>query len=156
MCRLHLPNPRAACPARGMRRKGCEPAAMLTLGAFAFLLASVFGSYLVSGGSIEVLAEALPFEMWTIGGAAVASFVMANSEHELKHSVAKFKKIFSGAAFGKSDYVDLLSLLYFLVRLASTKGNMALEQHIEKPGESPAFQKFPKILANNFASSMIC
>jgi chemotaxis protein MotA len=129
---------------------------MLAIGAFAFLLASVFGSYLLSGGSIEVLAEALPFEMWTIGGSAVASFVMANSVHELKHSVVKFKKIFSGAAFGKNDYVDLLSLLYFLVRLASTKGNMALEPHIENPAESSAFQKFPKVLANHFASSMIC
>jgi chemotaxis protein MotA len=129
---------------------------MLTIGAFAFLLASVFGSYLVSGGSIEVLAEALPFEMWTIGGAAVASFVMANSMHDLKHSTANFKKIITGAAFTKSDYIDLLSLLYFLVRLASTKGNMALEVHIEKPEESPAFQKFPKVLANHFASSIIC
>jgi chemotaxis protein MotA len=129
---------------------------MLTLGAFGFLLVSVFGSYLVSGGSIEVLAEALPFEMWTIGGAAIGSFVMANSMHELKHSVGKFKKIFSGAAYRKSDYVDLLSLLYYLVRLASTKGNMALEPHIENPGDSSAFQKFPRILANKFASTMIC
>ncbi len=129
---------------------------MLVLGAFVFLLVSVFGSYLVSGGSIEVLAEALPFEMWTIGGSAVAAFAMANSMHELKHSVGKFKKIFSGAAYGKSDYVDLLSLLYYLVRLASTKGNMALEPHIENPTESSAFQKFPKVLANHFASTMIC
>jgi hypothetical protein len=129
---------------------------MLALGAFAFLLASVFGSYLVSGGSIEVLAEALPFEMWTIGGSAAASFVMANSMHDLKHSMANFKKIFAGAAFSKSDYVDLLSLLYFLVRLASTKGNMALEPHIENPADSSAFQKFPKVLANRFASAMIC
>jgi chemotaxis protein MotA len=129
---------------------------MLAIGAFAFLLACVFGSYLVSGGSIEVLAEALPFEMWTIGGAAVATFAMANSMHELKHAVGKFKKIFSGASYRKSDYVDLLSLLYFLVRLASTKGNMALEPHIENPGQSSAFQKFPKVLANHFASTMIC
>ncbi|HXA23243.1 MAG TPA: flagellar motor stator protein MotA [Acetobacteraceae bacterium] len=129
---------------------------MLAIGALGFLLASVFGSYLVSGGSIEVLAEALPFEMWTIGGSAVAAFVMANSMHELKHSIAKFKKIFSGAAYSKSDYIDLLSLLYYLVRLASTKGNMALEPHIENPGESSAFQKFPKVLANHFASTMIC
>jgi chemotaxis protein MotA len=129
---------------------------MLTIGAFAFLLVSVFGSYIVSGGSIEVLTEALPFEMWTIGGAAIASFVMANSMHEAKHSMAGFKKIFVGAAFKKVDYVDLLSLLYFLARLASTKGNMALEPHIEKPEESAAFQKFPKVLANHFACSMIC
>jgi len=129
---------------------------MLSLGAFAVLLGSVFGSYLVSGGSIEVLAEALPFEMWTIGGAAAASFVMANSLHDLKHAVGGFGKIIKGAAFRKSDYVDLLSLLYFLVRLASIKGNMALEPHIEKPSESPAFQKFPKILANHHATAIIC
>jgi chemotaxis protein MotA len=129
---------------------------MLTIGAFVLLLGCVFGSYILSGGSIDVLAEALPFELWTIGGAAVFSFVMANSVHELKHSLGGFKKIFSGSAFKRSDYVDLLSLLYFLVRLATTKGNMALEPHIEKPDESPAFQKFPKVLANHFASSMIC
>jgi chemotaxis protein MotA len=129
---------------------------MLSIGAFAFLLACVFGSYIVSGGSIEVLMEALPFELWTIGGAAVGAFVMANSMHDVKHSTAGFKKIFKGSAFKRSDYVDLLSLLYFLVRLASTKGNMALETHIEKADESPAFQKFPSVLANHFATAMIC
>jgi len=129
---------------------------MLPIGAFVLLLGCVFGSYLVSGGSLEVLIEALPFEMWTIGGAAIAAFIMANSMHDLKHSLGSFKKIFGGAAFHKVDYVDLLSLLYFLVRLATTKGNMALEPHIEKPDESAAFQKFPKVLANHFASSMIC
>src|ERR1700758_398177 len=129
---------------------------MLTIGAFILLLGCVFGSYTVSGGSLDVLAEALPFELWTIGGAAVASFAMANSMHDLKHSFGSFKKIFGGASFKKSDYIDLLSLLYFLARLASTKGNMALEPHIEKPEESPAFQKFPRVLANHFAVSMIC
>ncbi len=129
---------------------------MLTIGAFVLLLGCVFGSYIVSGGSFDVLVEALPFELWTIGGAALAAFVMGNSPHDLKHSVGNFRKIFGGSAFKKSDYVDLLSLLYFLVRLATTKGNMALEPHIEHPDESPAFQKFPKVLANHFASSMIC
>jgi chemotaxis protein MotA len=129
---------------------------MLTVGAFILLLGCVFGSYLVSGGSVDVLVEALPFELWTIGGAALAAFVMSNSVHDLKHSTAGFRKIMSGAAFKKSDYIDLLSLLYFLMRLATTKGNMALESHIEKPDESPAFQKFPKVLANQFASAMIC
>src|SRR6185436_627983 len=99
---------------------------MLTIGSFVLLLGCVFGSYVVSGGSLEVLEEALPFEMWTIGGAAAASFIMANSMHDLKHSLGGFKKIFSGASFKRSDYIDLLSLLYYLCRLATTKGNMAL------------------------------
>jgi chemotaxis protein MotA len=129
---------------------------MLTIGSFVLLLGFVFGSFVLSGGSFEVLSEALPFEMMTIGGAAVAAFIMANSMHDLKHAVGASKKIFAGAAFKKSDYIDLLSLLYFLMRLATTKGNMALEPHIEKPEESPAFQKFPRVLANRFASATIC
>src|SRR6185437_12872891 len=129
---------------------------MLPLAALGFLLLCVFGSYVVSGGPIAALAEALPFEMWTIGGAAIGIFVISNSMHDLKHALRNFRKIMSGAAFGKTDYVDLLCLLYFLVRLASTKGNMALEPHIEKPEESAAFQKFPRILANRFATAVIC
>jgi chemotaxis protein MotA len=125
---------------------------MMAIGALVFLLGCVFGSYLVSGGAIAPLEEALPFELWTIGGAALGSFIMSNSMHDVKH----FGKIIKGAAFNKSDYVDLLSLLYFLVRLASTKGNMAVEPHIEKPQESAAFQKFPRILANRFATATIC
>jgi chemotaxis protein MotA len=129
---------------------------MLSLGGFGFVLACVFGSYLVSGGSIEVLVEALPFELWTIGGAAIGAFLMGNSLHSIKHMLGGFGKIVKGSAFKKSDYTDLLCLLYFLIRLASTKGNMALEPHIEHPQDSSAFQKFPKILANHFASAIIC
>ncbi len=129
---------------------------MLTIGGLVFLLICVFGSYLVSGGSVGPLAEALPFELWTIGGAAMGSFVMANSMHDVKHTLGGFGKILKGAIFKKPDYIDLLSLLYFLMRLASTKGNMALEAHIEKPEDSPAFQRYPKILANHHASGIIC
>ena len=42
---------------------------MLTIGGLVLLFACVLGSYLVSGGSMEPLFEAVPFEMWTIGGA---------------------------------------------------------------------------------------
>jgi len=129
---------------------------MLTIGGLGFLLACVFGSYIVSGGSLEPLIEAMPFELLTIGGAALGTFVMSNSMYDVKHTLGGFGKIMKGAAFKKADYVDLLSLLFLLVRLASTKGNMALEPHIEKPTESSAFQKFPKVLSNHHASSIIC
>ena len=129
---------------------------MITIGGLVFLLGCVFGSYVVSGGSVGVLAEALPFEFMTIGGAGVGIMVMSNSMSEIKHMAAGLGKILKGAAYSKPDYVDLLSLLYFFVRLASTKGSMALEPHIERPDDSAAFQKFPKILSNHHANSMIC
>ena len=129
---------------------------MLTIGGLVLLFGCVFGSYIVSGGSLEPLIEAIPFEMWTIGGAAISTMLMANSMHDVKHLLGSFGKMIKGASFHKADYVELLSLLYFLVKLASTKGAMALEAHIEKPEESTAFKMFPKILANHHASTVIC
>ena len=129
---------------------------MLTIGGLGFLLACVFGSYIMSGGSLKPLIEAMPFELLTIGGAALGTFIMSNSIHDVKHTLGAFKKVLKGASFHKSDYVELLSLLYFFTRLASTKGAMALEAHIEKPEESAAFQKFPKIKANHHATHLIC
>ncbi len=129
---------------------------MLTIGGLVFLLACVFGSYLASGGSMEPLIEAAPFELLTIGGAAAATFVMSNSMHDVKHTLGGFGKVMKGAVFKKADYVELLSLLYHLVRLASTKGSMALEPHIEKPEESPAFMNYPKILKNHHATALVC
>ena len=129
---------------------------MIALGGFAFLIACVFGSFILSGGSAAALGEALPFEFLTIGGAGIGVMIMSNSMHDLKHTLGSAKKIMAGAAYTKADYIDLLSLLYFFVRLASTKGSMALEPHIEKPAESAAFGKFPKIMANHHASAMIC
>ena len=129
---------------------------MLTIGGLGFLLACVFGSYILSGGSLEPLIEAMPFELLTIGGAAIGTFLMSNSMHDVKHTIGGFKKILKGATFKKVHYVELLSLLFFFVRLASTKGAMALEPHIEKPNESTAFKNFPNILANHHATDMIC
>ncbi|MGH6877802.1 MAG: motility-associated protein, partial [Rhizomicrobium sp.] len=128
---------------------------MLALGGFAFLMICVFGTYAVDGGSMPALLEALPFEMLTIGGAAIGTFVMANSMHDVKHTLSGMTKVLTGSAYKRDDYVDLLSLLFLLVRLASTKGNMALEPHIENPKDSAAFQKFPKILSNHHASAII-
>jgi len=129
---------------------------MLTIGGLVFLLACVFGSYILSGGSLEPLIEAMPFELLTIGGAAIGTLIMGNSMHDVKHTFGGFLKILRGAVYKKADYVELLSLLFFFVRLATTKGSMALEPHIEKPEESTAFQHFPKLLKNHHASELIC
>ncbi len=129
---------------------------MLTVGGLVFLLVCVFGSYVLSGGSLEPLLEAMPFELLTIGGAAIGTFVMSNSMHDVKHTLGGFKKILKGATYHKAQYIDLLSLLYFFTRLANSKGPMALEAHIEQPEESSAFQKYPAILANHHATAIIC
>ncbi|HUZ64329.1 MAG TPA: flagellar motor stator protein MotA [Acetobacteraceae bacterium] len=129
---------------------------MLTIGGLVFLLACVFGSFIASGGAIGPLMAAMPFELLTILGAAMGTFVMANSLHDVKHTLRGFAKVIRGGTFRKTEYVDLLCLLYFFMRLANTKGAMALEPHIERPEDSAAFRNFPRILANTCATAMIC
>jgi len=123
---------------------------------FVFLLAMVFGGYLIAGGKFGIILAALPFEMMMIGGAAIGSFIMANSMHDVKHTLGGFKKILKGPRYSKADYVEILSLLYWFVRLAQQKGAMALEAHIERPQESAAFAKFPKIAADTHTVTLVC
>jgi chemotaxis protein MotA len=129
---------------------------MTSLAGLGLLLVMVFGGYLLAGGKFGIIIAALPFEMMMIGGAAAGAFIMANSMHDVKHTLGGFGKIMKGARYHKSDYVEMLSLLFWFVRLAQTKGAMALEAHIEKPDESPAFNKFPKIKGDHHATVLIC
>ncbi|MDI3308223.1 MAG: flagellar motor stator protein MotA [Acetobacteraceae bacterium] len=129
---------------------------MMALAGFGVVLGCVFGGYVAAGGKFAIILHALPFELLIIGGAAIGTFVMANSLADLKHMGAGIAKILKGARFGKPDYVEMLSLLYLLVRMAQTKGAMALEPHIEQPQESAAFAKFPRIRADHHAVALIC
>jgi chemotaxis protein MotA len=120
------------------------------------LFAMVFGGYTISGGKMYVILKSLPYEMMMIGGAAVAATLIANSPSTLKGILGGFARTFSGPKWKKADYKDLLSLLFQLTKTMKSKGVVALESHIEKPGESAIFQKYPKIMKDHFATDFIC
>jgi chemotaxis protein MotA len=120
------------------------------------LFVLVFGSYLISGGNMGVIMHALPHEMMAIGGAGVASFLIANSMSVIKGVGGGFAKIFSGPKWKASDYRDLLALLFLLTKTMKSKGVIALESHIENPTESTIFNRFPKIMKDHFAIDFIC
>jgi len=129
---------------------------MTTIAGFVFLLVTVFGGYMLAGGKFGIILKALPFEFMMIGGAAVGTLVMANSIHDVKHIMGGFGKILKGAKFHKHDYEELLCCLFAFVRLATQKGTMAIEPHIERPTESAIFKAYPKIASDPFAVALIC
>ncbi|HEX8469842.1 MAG TPA: flagellar motor stator protein MotA [Brevundimonas sp.] len=120
------------------------------------LFGLVFGSFLMSGGKMDVILHAAPHELMAILGAGVAAFLIANSMGVIKASLAGFGKCFAGPKWKKQDYKDLLSLLFLLTKTMKSKGVIALESHIEKPGESSIFQKYPKVMKDHFAIDFIC
>jgi len=120
------------------------------------LFGMVFGSYAISGGKFDVITHAAPHELMAIGGAAVAAFLISNSIGVVKSSLGGLGKAFAGPKWKKQDYKDLLALLFALTKTMKSKGVIALESHIEKPGESTIFQKYPKVLKDHFATDFIC
>jgi chemotaxis protein MotA len=118
------------------------------------VLISVFAGYVLNGGHIVVLMQ--PFEFLIIVGAAVGSFVTANRKPVLKAAGGAVLGLLKGEKYDKAAYLELLSLLYSVFRLAKTKGALALEQHVEKPDDSQLFQGFPLFYANHHALTFLC
>lgn len=129
---------------------------MLQIGGIVFLFLMVFGGFLISGGSVGVILEALPHEMMTIGGAAIAALLIGGSMYSLKQIAGEMGKIVSGPKWKPADYRDLLCLLFLLTKTMKTKGLIALEQHIERPEESSIFKRYPRIMKDHFALAFIC
>jgi len=129
---------------------------MLQLGGIVVLFACVFGGYMMTGGSLAVVFEALPHEMLTIFGAAIAAMLIAGSVFNLKKIGGSMGQIISGPRWKPKDYTDLLCLLFLLTKTMKSKGLIALEAHIEKPDDSSIFKRYPKITKDHFALDFIC
>ena len=116
------------------------------------VLGSVMGGYMMHGGEILVLNQ--PSEFLIIGGAAIGSLIIGTPSKVLKGLLSQIKATF-GSAPSRTDYLELLAMLYQLFRTIQQSGMMALEAHVEKPAESPILSKYPKFLARHEAADFL-
>jgi chemotaxis protein MotA len=116
----------------------------------------IFGGFLLEDGDLAPILHAAPLELMMIMGGAVGALMVGNSVKTTIATVTGFGKILAGAKWKKKDYADLLALLFTLTKTMKTKGVIALETHIENPGESAIFTLYPKILKDHFATDFIC
>lgn len=110
------------------------------------LLGMVFGGFVLTGGDIHPILEAVPHEMLIIGGAAIAALIIGNSGKELKQFAGGLGKIFKGPTYRKQDFLEAIFLVSGLMKMLRTDGPVALEPHIEDPQSSPIFTQYPKLL----------
>jgi chemotaxis protein MotA len=127
---------------------------MLAIVGIVVVLASVIGGYVANGGHLVVLFQ--PFEVLIIVGAATGGFIIANRKPVLSGAGKALPALFKGEKFNKESYLELLTLLYAIFKMAKTKGALVLEQHVEKPNESALFQKYPSFLADHHAVTFLC
>jgi chemotaxis protein MotA len=129
----------------------------------ALVFICTFGGLLVVAGVekginliTKAILPAMPGEMMIIFGCAVAAFLISNTPSSVKHTLSYFKAVKKAQAYSKDDYIELLSMLFMVFKLARTKGWLAMEQHIENPHESALFQQFPTFHHNLHAVPFLC
>lgn len=119
-------------------------------------LVLVFGGFLLSGGNMDPILHALPYEGMMIGGAGLGSFLAGNGGSVVKKAGSGIGKAFKGSKWKTEDYKDLLCLLFMIAKLIKTKGVIALEAHIENPEESKIFNHVGKIKDDHHVTDFIC
>tara|TARA_R110002110_G_scaffold71027_8_gene190046 strand:+ start:2675 stop:3538 length:864 start_codon:yes stop_codon:yes gene_type:complete len=120
----------------------------------AMVLVSVFGGYAAMGAHLGVLFQ--PFEAVIILGAATGAFIIGNPPAVLKSVGGLLGTLFRGPRYDKAAYLELLGLQYTLFKLAKSKGNLALEAHVENPGDSSIFNQFPRFSADKHSVEFMC
>lgn len=125
---------------------------MLVIVGAIVVFASVIGGFVWAGGPLIVLFQ--PSEYLIIVGAAAGSLIISTPMSVLRALASNVRKFFS-ARPGKTDYLDLLAMLYQLFKVTQQSGVMALEAHVEDPAAGPIISKYPKFLANQAAVSFL-
>lgn len=117
-------------------------------------LVCMLGGFVAMGGHVGVIWQ--PWEFVIIGGAALGTFVVANPIKTIYDTGSSMKEAFAGSGPGRQQYLEVLGILYFLMRELRGKPRNEVEEHIDSPSESPLFQQFPSISANRDLTTFIC
>ena len=114
---------------------------------------AVLGGYSIHG-DLRVLWQ--PIEYLIIFGGAFGAFLIANPKRVVVGSLKAVGKVIKGPKYNKDAYEELLGVLFSVFKLAKTKGDLALENHVEHPEESTLFANFPSFQSDHHAVEFLC
>jgi chemotaxis protein MotA len=117
-------------------------------------LGAIIGGYAAEGGHLSVIWQ--PSEYLMIAGAAVGTFVVANSLNTIKDTGRAVLDGVTGKMLGQRDYLDILGVLYALMRELRGKARNEVETHVDNPDESEIFKSFPNVLKDKQLTHFIC
>jgi len=114
----------------------------------------LLGAYAAMGGHVSVLWQ--PYEFVIIGGTAFGTFLMANPMKTVKDAGKAILEAVKGKTVSQRDYLDVLGLLFTLMREIRSKSRGEVEGHIDNPQESEIFQRYPNVLKDDQLVQFIC
>ena len=117
-------------------------------------LGCMLGGFVFMGGHIAVIWQ--PAEYVIICGAAIGTFIVANPVKVIKDSGKGIVEALKNAEPREAEYLAVLGVLYSLMKELKSKPKSEVEVHIENPGESTLFKRFPEVLKNKELTQFIC
>lgn len=120
----------------------------------AITLGCMLGGFIAMGGHVGVLIQ--PWEFVIILGAALGTFFVANPLSLVKDTGRACMEAFTNKVPKQRDYLDVLGVLYSVMRELRAKSRNEVEVHIDNPKESPIFQAYPSIIKNEALMHFIC
>lgn len=123
------------------------------IGAF-IVIVCVMGGFLGAGGHLNTIWQ--PFEVVIICGAAFGGLVIANPLSVIKAVFSQGFHALIGKGPTKTEYLELLQMLFQLFQTFRKEGPQAVEKHIEDPEKSELFKNYPRFLQNSHAVHFLC
>lgn len=114
----------------------------------------ILGGFGAMGGRISVIWQ--PWEFVIICGASLGTFIVANPLATIRDTGRALMEAILDRAPKQRNYLDVLGLLYSLMREMRGKARNEIEQHVDNPNESAIFRNFPRILAERDLTNFIC
>ncbi len=105
-------------------------------------LGCMLGGFVAAGGHVFVLWQ--PYEFIIIGGSALGTFIVANPLPTIKDTGKAILEAIKGAAPKERDYLDLLGLLYVLMRELRGNGRNAARGADRQPQGIRALPALPQ------------
>jgi len=121
---------------------------MLVALGYMIALGCIFGGYILHGGNIKVVLDALPAEMMVIVGGALGAFVVNNQPKVIKATLRALPHAVKSSTHSKASYLELMALLFDILQKGRKEGLMSIEKDVDEPQTSTLFNKYPKIAAN--------
>jgi chemotaxis protein MotA len=117
-------------------------------------LVCMLGGFVAMGGHVGVIWQ--PWEYVIICGSALGTFVVANPTKTIKDTGAGLLEAFKSATPTERDYIELLGLLFSLMRDLRGKSRSEVEAIVDAPKDASSFQAAPLVLANDDLVIFIC
>ena len=115
---------------------------------------SVIIGFMMEKGNPYILIQ--PAEFVIIFGAALGAFFIASPPKVITAVVKNVTAIVTSKSPDKAKYLDILLLLYQLFSKIRKEGLISIESDIEKPDNSPIFNKYKNTLSHGHLTNFIC